>query len=223
MPASTGPRSSAAGCLPRSTGWCLCRADGQPCQTAMAAGRCCCWRCSGWGWTSPFSAVAPTLFYFVGRVLAGICGSSWNQCLYRGCDPPEGRARAFAMMGAALSVGFVIGPAIEYWANSARACRSGWRRRCRCWFRLWLVRAARNAGAAANSSGRAPTLCGLPRVRHLSRRLADVPAGWPLFLLDLGLSGDLVVLGSCQVRLERRHGRLTLAMFGLVTGAFEPG
>ncbi|MEZ5797313.1 MAG: TCR/Tet family MFS transporter [Paracoccaceae bacterium] len=62
-----------------------------------------------------FSALAPTLFWlFVGRVLAGICGSSWiiANAFIADVTPPEGRARAFGLMGAAFGVGFVVGPAI---------------------------------------------------------------------------------------------------------------
>lgn len=62
-----------------------------------------------------FSALAPTLFWlFVGRAIAGICGSSWviANAYIADVTPPEGRARAFGIMGAAFGVGFVIGPAI---------------------------------------------------------------------------------------------------------------
>ncbi|WP_283177385.1 TCR/Tet family MFS transporter [Gemmobacter sp. 24YEA27] len=61
------------------------------------------------------SAWAPTLFWlFVGRVLAGVCGSSWviANAYIADVTAPEDRARAFGLMGAAFGVGFVIGPAI---------------------------------------------------------------------------------------------------------------
>ncbi len=60
-------------------------------------------------------AWAPTLFWlFVGRAIAGFCGSSWviANAYIADVTPPEGRARAFGIMGAAFGVGFVIGPAI---------------------------------------------------------------------------------------------------------------
>lgn len=60
-------------------------------------------------------ALAPTLFWlFVGRVLAGVCGSSWviANAYIADITAPEGRAKAFGMMGAAFGLGFVIGPAI---------------------------------------------------------------------------------------------------------------
>lgn len=60
-------------------------------------------------------ALAPTVFWlFVGRVIAGICGSSWiiANAAIADVTPPEGRARAFGLMGAAFGVGFVLGPAI---------------------------------------------------------------------------------------------------------------
>ena len=61
------------------------------------------------------SALAPTLFWlFVGRVLAGFCGSSWviANAYIADVTPPEGRAKAYGYMGAAFGLGFVIGPAI---------------------------------------------------------------------------------------------------------------
>ncbi|MBK8440939.1 MAG: TCR/Tet family MFS transporter [Rhodobacter sp.] len=62
-----------------------------------------------------FSALAPTLFWlFVGRVLAGVCGSSWiiASAFIADATAPEARAKAYGMLGAAFGVGFVIGPAI---------------------------------------------------------------------------------------------------------------
>ncbi|MBL9050873.1 MAG: TCR/Tet family MFS transporter [Tabrizicola sp.] len=60
-------------------------------------------------------ALAPTLeWLFVGRIIAGICGSSWiiASAYIADVTAPEDRAKAFGMMGAAFGVGFVIGPAI---------------------------------------------------------------------------------------------------------------
>ncbi|THD82813.1 MFS transporter [Aliigemmobacter aestuarii] len=62
-----------------------------------------------------FHALAPSIFWlFVGRVIAGVCGSSWiiANAAIADVTPPEGRARAFGLMGAAFGVGFVLGPAI---------------------------------------------------------------------------------------------------------------
>jgi MFS transporter, DHA1 family, tetracycline resistance protein len=61
------------------------------------------------------SAFAPNLLWlFIGRLFAGICGASYNTANAYIADvtPPEGRARAFGMMGAAFGLGFVLGPAI---------------------------------------------------------------------------------------------------------------
>lgn len=60
-------------------------------------------------------ALAPSLAWlFVGRVLAGLCGSSWiiASAYIADVTAPEDRARAYGLMGAAFGVGFVIGPAI---------------------------------------------------------------------------------------------------------------
>ena len=61
------------------------------------------------------TASAPSLgWLFVGRTLAGVCGSSYviANAYIADITPPEGRAKAFGMMGAAFGLGFVIGPAI---------------------------------------------------------------------------------------------------------------
>ena len=62
-----------------------------------------------------FSALAPSIFWlFVGRVIAGVCGSSYviANAYIADVTAPEDRARAFGMVGAAFGVGFVLGPAI---------------------------------------------------------------------------------------------------------------
>jgi MFS transporter, DHA1 family, tetracycline resistance protein len=62
-----------------------------------------------------FSALAPTLFWlFVGRAIAGVCGSSYviANAYIADVTAPEDRAKAFGMVGAAFGVGFVLGPAI---------------------------------------------------------------------------------------------------------------
>ncbi|WP_395539722.1 TCR/Tet family MFS transporter [Neotabrizicola sp. sgz301269] len=61
------------------------------------------------------SALAPNLeWLFVGRVLAGVCGSSWviANAFIADVTAPEERAKAFGLMGAAFGLGFVIGPAL---------------------------------------------------------------------------------------------------------------
>jgi DHA1 family tetracycline resistance protein-like MFS transporter len=62
-----------------------------------------------------FSALAPSLFWlFVGRIIAGVCGSSYviANAYIADVTAPEDRAKAFGMVGAAFGVGFVLGPAI---------------------------------------------------------------------------------------------------------------
>jgi len=69
----------------------------------------------GLGMDYLLSAVAPTLFWlFVGRLLAGICGSSWviANAYIADVTTPANRAKAYGLMGAAFGTGFVIGPAI---------------------------------------------------------------------------------------------------------------
>ena len=60
-------------------------------------------------------ALAPTLeWLFAGRIVAGICGASWiiASAYIADVTAPDDRARAYGYRGAAFGVGFVIGPAI---------------------------------------------------------------------------------------------------------------
>lgn len=60
-------------------------------------------------------ALAPsTGWLFFGRILAGLCGASWviANAYIADVTPPEGRGKAFGMLGAAFGLGFIIGPAI---------------------------------------------------------------------------------------------------------------
>ncbi len=60
-------------------------------------------------------ALAPTLgWLFVGRIMAGIMGATWaaaNSCIADAVEP-EGRGKAFGLLGAGGAAGFVMGPAI---------------------------------------------------------------------------------------------------------------
>jgi DHA1 family tetracycline resistance protein-like MFS transporter len=70
---------------------------------------------AGLGLDYILQAFAPTLAWlFVGRVIAGICGSSWiiASAFITDVTAPEERAKYFGMMGAAFGAGFVLGPAI---------------------------------------------------------------------------------------------------------------
>lgn len=60
-------------------------------------------------------AIAPNLWWLVvGRIIGGITSSSATALFAYMADvtPPEGRARAFGLIGAAISAGFVLGPAL---------------------------------------------------------------------------------------------------------------
>lgn len=60
-------------------------------------------------------AVAPNLWWLaLGRIVAGITSSSFTTVFAYMADitPPEGRARAYGLIGAAFSAGFVAGPVV---------------------------------------------------------------------------------------------------------------
>jgi MFS transporter, DHA1 family, tetracycline resistance protein len=82
-----------------------------------------------------FMALAPTLgWLFIGRVINGITSASFSTANAYVADitPPQERAKAFGMLGAAFGVGFLVGPAIggalgdinlrlPFWAAAALA------------------------------------------------------------------------------------------------------
>src|SRR5882757_3112477 len=71
--------------------------------------------CFGLGLDYIVMALAPGLgWLFVGRIISGICASSFSTAGAYIADvtPPEKRAQAFGMIGAAFGVGFVLGPAL---------------------------------------------------------------------------------------------------------------
>jgi DHA1 family tetracycline resistance protein-like MFS transporter len=60
-------------------------------------------------------AVAPNLWWLaLGRIIAGITSSAFTTAFAYMADitPPEGRARAYGLIGAAFSAGFIAGPVI---------------------------------------------------------------------------------------------------------------
>lgn len=62
-----------------------------------------------------FLSVAPTLgWLFIGRIIAGIAGSSFTTgaAYIADVSPPEKRAQNFGLIGAAFGLGFIIGPVI---------------------------------------------------------------------------------------------------------------
>src|SRR5712664_911483 len=68
----------------------------------------------GLGFDYIIMALAPTLTWlFIGRVLSGITASSYPSASAYVADvtPPQRRAAAFGMVGAAWGIGFIMGPA----------------------------------------------------------------------------------------------------------------
>lgn len=69
----------------------------------------------GFGLDYILQAFAPTIMWlFIGRVLAGITGSSFSVAASYIADvsEPDKRAQNFGLLGAAFGLGFIIGPAI---------------------------------------------------------------------------------------------------------------
>jgi MFS transporter, DHA1 family, tetracycline resistance protein len=74
-------------------------------------------------------ALAPTIgWLFLGRIFSGICSSSLPTATAYISDvtPPEKRAKAFGIFGAAFGVGFVLGPAIGGWLGAMNSRLPFW-------------------------------------------------------------------------------------------------
>lgn len=177
------------------------------------------------------SALAPNLWWlFLGRVLAGVCGSSWviANAAITDITAPEQRARAFALIGAAFGLGFVIGPAVggllgefgprvPFWVAAAISAANF----VYGWFVLkeTLPRERRRAFdlRRANPFGtlrvfrRYPGVLPLCGVVFLYAFFSAVyPATWAFWgMAKFGWSEAMV--------------GLTLAVFGLITAGFQAG
>ncbi|HEV2111644.1 MAG TPA: TCR/Tet family MFS transporter [Gammaproteobacteria bacterium] len=71
--------------------------------------------CTGLGLDFLLMATAPNVWWLlVGRIISGICAASISTAGAYIADttPPEKRAAAFGMIGAAFGIGFVLGPAM---------------------------------------------------------------------------------------------------------------
>jgi DHA1 family tetracycline resistance protein-like MFS transporter len=71
--------------------------------------------CLGLGIDYVFMALAPSLtLLFIGRIISGITAATISTAFAYIADvtPPDGRAKAFGIVGVAFGLGFVSGPAI---------------------------------------------------------------------------------------------------------------
>jgi len=76
--------------------------------------------CLGLGLDYVFMALAPSLtLLFIGRIISGITAATISTAFAYIADvtPPDGRAKAFGIVGVAFGLGFVVGPAaLNAWA-----------------------------------------------------------------------------------------------------------
>jgi MFS transporter, DHA1 family, tetracycline resistance protein len=71
--------------------------------------------CLGLGIDYVFMALAPSLtLLFIGRIISGITAATISTAFAYIADvtPPDGRAKAFGVVGVAFGLGFVVGPAL---------------------------------------------------------------------------------------------------------------
>jgi DHA1 family tetracycline resistance protein-like MFS transporter len=78
-------------------------------------------------------AVAPNLWWLaLGRIIAGITSSAFTTAFAYMADvtPPEGRARAYGLIGAAFSAGFIAGPVMGGFLGEISARAPFWAAAC---------------------------------------------------------------------------------------------
>lgn len=170
--------------------------------------------CLGLGLDYIFMAVAPSLaLLLVGRIISGVTAATISTAFAYIADvtPPDGRAKAFGIVGMAFGLGFVLGPAIGgLLGGSIRVCRSGFGRGLPGQRRLRLVRAPRiAAGRAAH---------GIRLEARQSRGVAQPPAlaspvarpgggRFPGIGRPSGAAVGVRPLCRVSLRLERDHRR----------------
>ncbi|MCY4055715.1 MAG: MFS transporter [Cyanobacteria bacterium MAG CAR4_bin_6] len=73
---------------------------------------------SGWGWLAMAGGLP---LMFAGRILDGATGgtAATAQAVIADITPPDGRARAFGLIGLAFGLGFIIGPGLGGWLAEA--------------------------------------------------------------------------------------------------------
>ncbi len=178
----------------------------------------------------PVLAFAPSVFWlFVGRAIAGLCGSSYVNANAYIADVTAPRPRqSLRHDGGRLRHRLRRGPAIGGLLGEFGP-------------RVALLRGA--GISAANfiygcfvlpetlPPGKAPPVrvAAGQSLRHaqglspVCRRAAALRGAGRVLHRLLGLSGDLGLLGHGQVRLERVDGGLTLAAYGIVSAVFQGG
>src|ERR1700726_3260879 len=90
--------------------------------------------CAGLGLDFVLMALAPNLWWLLGRAISGITAASFSTAgaYISDVTPPEKRAASFGIIGAAFGVGFVLGPAVggllgaisprlPFWASAVMA------------------------------------------------------------------------------------------------------
>ena len=73
---------------------------------------------SGWGWLAMAGGLP---LMFAGRIRDGATGgtAATAQAVIADITPPDGRARAFGLIGLAFGLGFIIGPGLGGWLAEA--------------------------------------------------------------------------------------------------------
>jgi DHA1 family tetracycline resistance protein-like MFS transporter len=176
-------------------------------------------------------ALAPSLLWlFIGRIVSGITAASFSTAYAYIADvtPPEERAGAFGMVGAAFGIGFVLGPALggilgawdprlPFWVAAAFSLANaayGW---------LVLPESLPRDKRMAFSWARANPVGSL---RLLARHRALLGIGAVSFLYHLAhavLPAVAVLYTSYRYGWDAQTMGLTLAAVGVASGVVQAG
>lgn len=176
-------------------------------------------------------ALAPTLgWLFVGRVISGITAASVPTAGAYIADvtPPEKRAGAFGMLGAAFGMGFVLGPAVggllgavnprlPFWVAAGLSLLNA------CWGLFVLPESLPKENRSAFSFARANPVGSLVLLRRHPELMGLASVNLLSFLAHEVLPSTFVLYTTYRYGWNARTVGLTLAVVGVCVGVVQGG
>lgn len=185
----------------------------------------------GLGFDYILMALAPNLWWlFVGRVISGICGASISTAYAYLADvlPPEKRAGAFGMMGAAFGLGFTFGPAIggllgdidphlPFWVAAALSLLNG------CYGLFVIPESLPHDKRAPFRWRRANPVAALELLRSHPNLIGLASVGFLSNLSHVVLNSTFVLYAGYRYQWSERDVGLALALVGICSMVVQGG
>ncbi|MFO0727450.1 MAG: TCR/Tet family MFS transporter [Myxococcota bacterium] len=176
-------------------------------------------------------AMAPNLSWlFLGRVISGITAASVPTASAYIADvtPPEKRAGAFGMLGAAFGIGFVVGPAVggllgvvsprlPFWVAAGLSLANA------CYGLFVLPESHHLDRRKAFSWKRANPVGALSLLRSHRELFGVASVNWLAYLAHEALPSTFVLYTSYRYGWDQRTVGLTLGAVGICSGIVQGG